>query len=131
MSAIASPIPVRRLIVMPWRWSKASLITLTAGWLLFYLISFPPVNAWLNSDKLEDRVFLDVVTAFYLPLIYSSEESEACFTLYVWELRMIAGSPWLAWMLPRPFEQDEIYPWVLNPDGSSVVESSNATGLVP
>jgi hypothetical protein len=126
---VAPPAIIRRpplhwLQFMPWRWGRwgwRAFAVLTLIWLIFHVVSYPVVFVWLNNSDLEPPLLCEALWTYYDPLDYCTENSDACFSLFVWELRWIAGSPTLSWILPEPCLPSDIYPWVPNADGSSVV----------
>jgi hypothetical protein len=105
MPEFSAQIPIHRLIVMPWRWGtrgRSAAIVLLFVWLLIYAVSFPPMFLWLSTNAIEPDLVREMLWGMYVPLDWLTENSDACFSAYLWELKVIQESPRLRWLLPAP-----------------------------
>ena len=102
MSEITARNPLSRLIVMPWRWGWTPFVVMLIVWLLIYVVSFPPMFVWLNTNAIQPNLLREALWGFYTPLDWLTENSDGAFAIYLWEIEAIRETPSLRWLLPEP-----------------------------
>ena len=72
MSEITARNPLSRLIVMPWRWGWTPFVVMLIVWLLIYVVSFPPMFVWLNTNAIQPNLLREAFRGFAIQVEYAN-----------------------------------------------------------